>query len=80
MIIKDHWSYRVAGVEQRELLPLHLVALARAELGDRLVALHDGQNVHGFVRLQRGDLRDGRELVVLLLDPAVGRLLDLRCS
>ena len=51
-----------------------------AELGDRLVALHDGQNVHGFVRLERGHLRDGREDVVLLLDAAVGRLLDLRCG
>ena len=80
MIDKDHWTYRVAGIKEGELFPLHLVALARAEFGDRLVALHDGQNIHGFVRLERGDLRDGREFVVLLLDAAVGCLLDLCCD
>lgn len=38
----DHWSYSVAGIEKRELFAFHLVAFTRAELGDRLVALHDG--------------------------------------
>ena len=39
--VMDHWSYSVAGVEKRELFAFHLVAFTRAELGDRLVTLHD---------------------------------------
>ena len=73
----------IGVVDDGELLALHLVALARAEGGHRLVRLalsgenrgyfDDRHHVHRLLGFHLGDVGDGHEVVVLHLDALVVR-------